>query len=65
MVWQFDNEASYRLAICAMTAIRSNGRAAIASLLVLMVAGAAVSHASAASPAEVLLRGEAAGRLSR
>jgi protein-L-isoaspartate(D-aspartate) O-methyltransferase len=41
-----------------MTAIRSNGRAALAYLLALMFTGAVVIQASAASPAEVLLRGE-------
>ena len=48
-----------------MTSIRSNGRAAIACLLVLMFAGAVVVDASAASPAEVLLRGEAGQAHSR
>ena len=40
-----------------MTAIRTNGRAAIACLLALTFAGAVVIQASAASQAEVLLRG--------
>src|SRR6202158_543798 len=66
MDWKFDNDQeSYRLLICAMTAIRSNGRAAIACLLVLMFAGTVVIPTSAASPAEVLLRGEAGQDNSR
>ena len=42
-----------------MIAIRSNRRAAIACLLALTFAGALANHASAVSPAEVLLQGEA------
>src|SRR6266446_3539447 len=58
-------KSPFRRAICAMTAIQSNGRAAIACLLVLMCAGAVVIQVSAASPAEVLLRGEAGLHNSR
>jgi len=48
-----------------MTAIRSNGCAATACLLALIFAGAGGIQASAASPAEVLLRGEASQDNSR
>ena len=45
--------------ICAMSAIRSNGRAATACLLALTFADAVVGQASTVSPAEVLLQGKA------
>jgi protein-L-isoaspartate(D-aspartate) O-methyltransferase len=43
----------------SMTAIRFDGRVAIACLLALAFAGAVISRAFAASPADVLLQGEA------
>jgi len=51
--------------ICAMTAIRANGRAAVTRLLALAFAGALASQAFAASPPEVLLQGEASQRNTR
>ncbi|HEY1436861.1 MAG TPA: protein-L-isoaspartate(D-aspartate) O-methyltransferase [Casimicrobiaceae bacterium] len=66
MDWQYDGDpVPYRLLICAMIAIRSNRRAAIACLLALTFAGALASHTSAVSSAEVLLQGEASQKNAR
>ena len=48
-----------------MTAIRSDGRAAIACLLALTFAGTLARQASAVSPAEVLLQGDASQKNAR